>query len=195
MTFEENTNELLKNIKNGDKYSFDKLISIYEKTVYRICHRFFNDNEDALDATQEVFLKIYKNIDKFEGRSTFSTWVYRIASNTCLTISERKKKEKESLINSIINWWSNLTQDTPEEKLIDKEEHNNTKKLINDNLTKIPENYRIPLILKDIEGLSLDKISEILEVPVGTVKSRLNRGRAALHEKILYSLKGGNNYE
>lgn len=184
MTNEEITNQLLENIKKGDKRSFERLVSLYEKTVYHICHRFFNNEEDALDATQDVFLKLFRFIDKFEGKSSFKTWLYRIASNTCLTISENKKKEKEGLLQTMIGWWNSIITYTPEDKIIENEDKIINKKIIAENLAKVPEIYRIPLILKDIEGMSMDKISEILEIPLGTVKSRLNRGRAVLHDKI-----------
>lgn len=184
MKNEDITIQLIKDIKEGDRFAFDKLVSLYEKDVYRICHRFFNNEEDALDATQEVFIKLYRYIEKFEGRSAFRTWLYRISANTCLTISESRKKEKEGLLQVMKNWWESFTQPSPEEKVIDNEEHIVNKKIVGDCLTKVPETYRIPVILKDMEGLPLDRISEILDIPVGTVKSRLNRGRAMLHEKI-----------
>ena len=184
MDLEEITKQLITNIKEGDKFSFDKLVSLYEKVVYRICHRFFNNEEDALDATQEVFIKVYRYIDRFEGRSSFKTWLYRIAANTCLTISENKKKEKEGLLQSMINWWNSITETTPEEKVLEEEERLINKKIVGDCIAKIPEVYRIPLILKEMEGMSLEKIGEVLEIPIGTVKSRLNRGRAVLHDKI-----------
>ena len=184
MTIEDTTNQLIKDAKEGDRFAFDRLVSLYEKTVYRICHRFFNNEEDALDATQEVFIKVYRYLDKFEGRSSFKTWLYRIAANTCLTISENKKKEKEGLLQTIIGWWNYFYQPTPEDKVLDEEERIINKKLVGDSIVKVPEIYRVPLILKDMEGMSLEKIGEILEIPVGTVKSRPNRGRAMLHEKL-----------
>lgn len=184
MTIEEKTNLLLQRIKEGDKKAFDEIVSLYEKTVYRICHRFFYNEEDAIDATQDVFIKVYRNIDKFEGRSSFSTWLYRIAANTCFTISEKKKKEKEGLLQMILGWWNSFSEHTPEEYILDEEEKEFNKRIVGENVAKLPELYRIPLILKDMEGMPIDKISEVLEIPVGTVKSRLNRGRAMLHEKL-----------
>lgn len=184
MTNEEKTNLLLQKIKEGDKKAFDEIVFLYEKTVYRICHRFFYNEEDAVDATQDVFIKVYRNIDKFEGRSSFNTWLYRIATNTCLSISEKKKKEKEGLLQMVIGWWNSFTEKTPEEFVLDEEEKESNQRIVGENVAKLPELYRIPLILKDMEGMPMEKISEVLEIPVGTVKSRLNRGRARLHEKL-----------
>lgn len=184
MTNEDKTNLLLENFRKGDSFAFDKLVSLYEKSVYRLCHRFFNNEEDALDATQEVFIKIYKNLERFEGRSSFSTWLYRIAANSCITLSEKKKKEKEGVLKTMVQWWNHWTQPTPEEVVIDRELSLLNKKVVNKALAKLPEIYRLPLILKDMEDMPMDKIGEVLEVPIGTVKSRLNRGRGMLHEKL-----------
>ena len=184
MTNEEKTNLLLERIKEGDKKAFDELVSLYEKSVYRMCHRFFYNEEDAIDATQDVFLKVFRNIDKFEGRSSFNTWLYRIATNTCVTISEKKKKEKEGLLQLVIGWWNSFSEPTPEEKILDQEERKLNQKLVGESVSNLPEIYRMPLILKDMEGMPIEKISDVLEIPIGTVKSRLNRGRAMLHEKI-----------
>ncbi|MEW6712068.1 MAG: sigma-70 family RNA polymerase sigma factor, partial [Candidatus Riflebacteria bacterium] len=147
-------------------------------------YRFFNDENDAMDATQEVFIKIYRALPGFEGRSSLKTWIYRIASNTCITMAEKRRREKDGLLQTIINWWSDRNVETPEEELIDNETRQLNQKMVAEKLEKLPETYRMPVILKDIEGLSLEKISEILEVPVGTVKSRINRGRRMLQESL-----------
>jgi RNA polymerase sigma-70 factor (ECF subfamily) len=175
---------LLERFRNGDKKVFGDLIRRYEKGVYRLCFRFFNNEEDAMDASQEVFLKAFRALEKFEGRSSFKTWLYRITANTCITLSEKKKREKEGMIQGILNWWSNRNAETPEEEFIAKETRRLNKEVVSDKIEKLPENYRMPLILKDIEGLPLDKISEVLEIPLGTTKSRINRGRRLLQESL-----------
>lgn len=184
MTTEEETSELISRFKEGDKSAFDKIVMQYEKDVYRICFRFFQNNEDALDATQESFVKVFRNLCKFEGRSSFKTWLYRISSNVCLTISQKKKREKEGLLEVISDWFSGFMQKNPEEEAIDELTGSFDKKAVEKAISGLPENYRMPVILKDIEGMPMEKISDILEIPVGTVKSRLNRGRALLHENL-----------
>lgn len=191
MNEQENLDKLLNECKSGNRVSFDILIRLYEKKVYRLCYRFFNNEDDALDATQEVFIKVYNYISKFEGRSNFNTWLYKICSNTCITISDKKKREKAGLLGMITDWFQSFTEKNPEEITINSIEQIHNKQIVSDCLSKIPEKYRMPIILKDIEGLSLESISESLDVPVGTVKSRLNRGRTILQEKIL-TTKGSN---
>ncbi|MDD2997857.1 MAG: sigma-70 family RNA polymerase sigma factor [Erysipelotrichia bacterium] len=175
---------LLEEIRRGSQKAFAKFVSRYEKSVYRICYRFFSDENDALDAAQEVFLKVYKYIDKFEGRSSFKTWIYRIASNTCITLAEKKKREKDGLLQNMMRWWSDVTHETPEEEVLERELRLMNQKIVAEKVSSLPEVYRMPVILKDMEGLPLDKISEILEVPIGTVKSRINRGRRLLQESL-----------
>lgn len=179
-----NENELLEKIRRGDQRAFAQLVSLYEKSVYRLCFRFFSEENEALDATQEVFIKIYRAIGRFEGRSSLKTWIYRIASNTCLSIADKKKKEKEGLLQSILNWWTTPAQESPEDEILDREIRQLNQKIVAEKIASLPEAYRMPVILKDMEGLPLEKISEILEVPVGTVKSRINRGRRILQENL-----------
>ncbi len=176
--------ELIARFKNGDETVFEQLLSSYEKGVYRLCYRFFNNEEDAMDAAQEVFLKIYKALGKFAGRSSFKTWVYRITVNTCITLAEKRKKEKDGLLKTMMNWWSERTAPTPEERVLQSESTRLTKKMVSEKISQLPQNYRMPVILKDIEGLSLDRICEILEIPLGTAKSRINRGRRILQDSL-----------
>ena len=178
------TDLLLDRIRAGDKRAFESLVTTYEKSIYRLCYRFFSNEQDAMDATQEVFLKVYRALERFEGRSSFKTWIYRIAANTCITLAEKHKKDKEGLLQSIIHWWNGRDQETPEEEILEKEQQKISRQMVRNKIAALPENYRIPVILKDIEGLSLERIAEILEVPQGTVKSRLNRGRRLLHESL-----------
>lgn len=178
------TDKLLYRLRAGDKRAFEDLVSRYEKTVYRLCYRFFYNEQDAMDATQEVFLKVYRAIERFEGRSSLKTWIYRITANTCITLAEKHKKEKDGLLQTIIHWWNDRDQVTPEEEVIEKLQRKINRRMVSNKIAVLPENYRVPVILKDIEGLSIERIAEILKVPQGTVKSRLSRGRRLLHEAL-----------
>jgi len=181
---------LLERIQNGDKKAFAELVSEYEKPIYRICYRFFGNEEDSLDAVQEVFIKVYRYIGKFEGKSSLKTWIYRIAANTCITAFEKKKKEKEGFFKVFSNWFNSFYQASPEDQVIEQETSLLNVKTVTEKLSDLPEIYRMPVILKDIEGFSMDKIGEVLEIPLGTVKSRINRGRAILHDLLRPYYKG-----
>lgn len=181
---EDAESSLLADIRRGDQRAFARLVSMHERNVYRICFRFFADENEASDAAQEVFLKVFKAIARFEGRSSLKTWIYRIAANTCITIAEKKKREKEGLLQTMMHWWTSLKQDSPEDEILEREIRQLNQQVVSEKVAKLPESYRMPVILKDIEGLPLEKISEILEIPVGTVKSRINRGRRLLQESL-----------
>ncbi|MDD3146798.1 MAG: sigma-70 family RNA polymerase sigma factor [Candidatus Riflebacteria bacterium] len=181
---EEAESSLLEEIRRGDQRAFARLVTMHERNVYRICFRFFADENEASDAVQEVFLKVFRAIGRFEGRSSLKTWIYRIAANTCITLAEKKKKEKDGLLQTMVQWWNSLKQDSPEEEILDRELRQLNQKVVSEKVARLPESYRMPVILKDIEGLPLEKISEILEIPIGTVKSRINRGRRLLQESL-----------
>ena len=177
-------NIIIQKAKAGNKRAFEQIVLEYEKSVYKFCFRFFGNEEDAMDVTQEVFIKVYRALPNFEGRSSLKTWLYRIASNTCLTLASKKKKEKESFLKSIVKWWTEDKSETPETLSIEQENREQIKRIVNQKISKLSENYRIPLILKDIEGMPIDRIAEVLDIPSGTVKSRINRGRKQLQESL-----------
>ncbi len=176
--------QLLADIRRGDQKAAAKLVSTYEKTVYRICYRFFADENEAMDAAQEVFIKIFRAIGRFEGRSSLKTWIYRIAANTCISLADKRKREKEGLLQTMMHWWESFTATSPEDEVLDNEIRQMNQQIVAEKVARLPETYRMPVILKDIEGLPLEKISEVLEIPVGTVKSRINRGRRILQESL-----------
>jgi len=176
--------QFLADIRRGDQKAAARLVAAHEKNVYRVCYRFFADENEAMDATQEVFIKVFRAIGRFEGRSSLKTWIYRIAANTCISIAEKKKREKDGLLQLMMHWWSSFSGESPEEEILDRETKALNQKIVSEKIARLPEVYRMPVILKDIEGMPLEKISEILEVPTGTVKSRINRGRRLLQESL-----------
>lgn len=190
---------LLHKAKNGDIYAFEDLISKYEKKVYNTVLRIIRDKEAAKDISQEVFIKVYKSLKNFNEKSKFSTWLYRIAVNT--SIDELRKNKNRYNNISLDNpdpehgntrqaeFEISGSKDTPEEKLIKKEKIKELYKAIN----MLQEDQRILILLRDIQGLSYDEISDVTGIKTGTVKSKLNRARNALKELILQSELFSNN--
>jgi RNA polymerase sigma-70 factor (ECF subfamily) len=179
---------LIKKAKQGNIAAFEKLIISHERRIYNIAYRMFNNEEDAKDITQEVFLKVYKNIDKFDENSKISTWIHRICVNTCIDeIRKRKGKETFSMDESIISDETSTQKQyindalTPEEVLITKEEIKDIKKAI----ASLPEKHKTIIILRDIQNLSYSEIADITESSLGTVKSRLARARLQLKNIIM----------
>lgn len=180
--------ELIAKAKQGDMQAFEELILKHEKIVYNVAFRMMNHSEDAKDISQEVFLKAYRNIKNFDERSMFSTWLYRITTNTCIDeMRKRKGKQSYSLEEELENEDGSMQRqiadegDTPEESLMRGEE----KGEILQALDTLSEEHRAAIILRDVKGLSYEEISEIIELPMGTVKSRISRARNQLKNEIL----------
>ncbi len=183
----ENTDILIKSALNGDMSAFEELIIQYEKKVYNVALRVLKNPDDAMDISQEVFIKIYKNLDKFDGKASFSTWLYRITTNTCIDeLRKRKGKETYSIDNDIENEEGSYKREfvdnspTPEEQTIIKESGNEIIKA----MENLSDEHRTIIILRDIEGLSYNEIADITGVSIGTVKSRISRARLSLKNII-----------
>ncbi len=173
---------------SGDIQSFQKLIEIHQKKIFNLVYRMINNEEDAKDLTQDILVKAFKNIEKFRLDSSFSTWLYRIATNTCLD-ELRKRKKRFSEIPLTVE--DEETDKTIKEYAIDRNGPDSIylkkerQRLISDEIKKLSPDYKQMIILRDIQGLSYEEISEICEVNIGTIKSRINRGRNQLRERLM----------
>ena len=180
--------ELIQKAKQGDMLAFEELILKHEKIVYNVALGMMNHSEDAKDISQEVFLKAYRNIKNFDERSQFSTWLYRITTNTCIDeMRKRKGKQSYSLEEELENEDGTMQRqiadegDTPEESILREEQ----KSEIIQALDNLSEEHKAAVVLRDVKGLSYEEISEILELSLGTVKSRISRARNQLKTEIL----------
>lgn len=179
--------ELLKKCRQGDRDAFNILVQTYQRQVINLAYGMLSNTEDATDAAQEVFIKIYRNIDRFEGKSSLSTWIYRITSNVCKDFLRKRTRT----IQSISIYESSEDDDdrpmeikdsspTPQEHM----EITETQREVRKALDELPEEYKSVIVMYDLEGLSYDEISNVLQCPVGTIKSRLNRARKALKKNL-----------
>ena len=180
--------DLIRKAKQGDMLAFEELILKHEKIVYNLALRMMNHSEDAMDISQEVFLKAYRSLANFDERSAFSTWLYRITHNTCIDeIRKRKGKQTYSLEEDLESEDGSMQRqvadagDTPEESLMRKEEKSEILRA----LDTLSEEHKAAIILRDVKGMSYEEIAEILDLSLGTVKSRINRARNQLKTEIL----------
>ena len=171
---------LLRRACKGDVQAFEELMQSHESRIYAIALRMMGNREDAQDCLQEAMLRVYRAIGSFKGQSTFSTWVYRITMNTCLDELRRRKARKVTSLDSLVdNGWSPTdTGDTPEEHGLRVEKQN----ALNQAIQSLPDDMRAAIILRDVKGYSYDEIASILDANVGTIKSRISRGREKLRE-------------
>jgi RNA polymerase sigma-70 factor (ECF subfamily) len=190
-SIEDNTSDhaLLEATRTGDDDAFAELVSRYRNQITSYIYRMTNDYDGAVDLAQETFVRVYRAADRYQRSYAFSTYIYRIATN--LAISELRKRKRRKLV-SLTGYFQSKDGAEPRElnppderplqdcELVDTERRNAVQRAIG----TLPEKYRAPLILRDVDGRSYDEIARILETSEGTVKSRISRARGFLREKM-----------
>lgn len=175
----------LKMAKEGDVESFEKLIEKYQKKIYNIALRMVNNPDDASELAQEVLVKIFRSIKDFKEESSISTWIYRITTNVCLDQLRRMKNKKTISIDESLKIGDNdVSMQFPDNSPTPSEayEKKEIQRVVGEAIMKLPEDQRLVVIMKDIQGFKYDEIAEYVKCPEGTVKSRINRARHALKE-------------
>lgn len=164
---------LVERAKSGDRAAFSQLVSRHQDAVYRVCYRVLGGREDAEDAAQEAFVRAYRKLDGFEGRSSFKTWMVRLSMN--VSLNERSKR-KEPLTEAPMP----APAPDPERELLASE----AAARVHEALQKIQPNYRAAIILRDLEGLPYKEVGESLDIAEGTARVWAHRGRAKLKEVL-----------
>ena len=168
--------ELLTRVVSGDRDAFDAVMRNHEDRVFSVCLRILGDREKALDATQETFLTVFRKAGQFQGRSAVVTWIYRIAVNTCYDQLRRAKRRPSESLPEHVDPSDPSAEEAIESAALRPE--------IEAALAELPPDFRNAVVLSDLEGLSLPEAAEILGVPIGTVKSRVFRGRRLLAKQL-----------
>jgi RNA polymerase sigma-70 factor, ECF subfamily len=165
---------LARRAAGGDRRALERLLDRHADRVHAICRRIVGDPDDALDATQEALIAVTRGIGRFDGRSAFTTWLYRVATNAALDELRRKRRRPQPAAElPDAGLAPGRIDDTVAERLD-----------IDQALACIQEEYRVAVVLRDLGDLDYAAIAEILDVPVGTVRSRIARGRAALKASL-----------
>lgn len=177
---------LIKKSQKGDVDAFEALISDNTRFVYNIALKMLKNKEDAEDLSQEALIKVYKNIDSFNMDSSFKTWMYRIVVNTCLDHMRKNKTTVVSIDKPIKTEHNEFQVDLEDKRPTPEEifERKETQKLIISALNQLDDSFKTAIILRDINDFSYEEISDILTCSMGTVKSRISRGRQKLREII-----------
>jgi RNA polymerase sigma-70 factor (ECF subfamily) len=180
-------------LKAGSEAAYAWLIGEFQQPVYGLVYRIVNDPSDAADTTQDVFLKVFRGMNQFHGESSLKTWIYRIALHEA---ANRRRwwfrhKAKETSIEPAESEAFGAHENAMQVALTDHAEspfdnvaHHEVQARVEEELRKLPEPYRTTLILRDLEEMSYEEIAEVLEISLGTVKSRLTRGRNALRQRL-----------
>ena len=179
---------LVTRCQHGDVGAFEELVRRYEKRVYNLAYRMSGNPDDACELAQEAFLKVFNALDSFKGQSSFSTWLYRIAANACLDqLRSRGRHPVTSLDDPIVTnkgetIGKQILDNAPRpDEVVERRE---LQAAVQGAIASLPEDYRIILVLRDLQDLSYQQIAEYLDLSLGTVKSRLNRARLALKDKL-----------
>ena len=179
---------LIESTKQGDEAAFAEIVSRYRNPLTNYLFRMLNDYEEAVDLAQETFVRVYFAIERYHTEYAFSTYIYRIATN--LAISEIRKRKRRTILSLTGLFQADADDNTefqpaddkalPDKDLIDDEQG----RVIARAIATLPPKYRVPVILRDVEGKTYDEIAAILELGLGTTKSRISRARALLKEKL-----------
>ena len=186
MTERDADQQLVERVQKGDKRAFDLLVGKYQHKVLAVIGRFVNDQDEAMDVAQEAFIKAYRAIPKFRGDSAFYTWIYRIAVNTAKNhlVSRGRRPPASDVEVGDAEYYDGGAAlhelETPENQLL-KSELENT---VYSALQALPDDLRTAVTLREFDGLSYEEIAEVMDCPVGTVRSRIFRGREAIDKRI-----------
>lgn len=170
-------------IQQGQQAVFRDLMQRWQHRIFTFCIRNLGESPIAEEATQEIFIKVYRNIQSFRNEAKFSTWIYRIAHNHCININARHHRRQRHQHTSLDDVEHTLVTSEPTNDL----EHQDLQASIQDALDRLPDDYRHLLILRDIQDCSYEEIAEITQLNLGTIKSRIHRARKAIQPY----LKGG----
>ena len=186
---------LIRRAQDGDERAFARLVKDYESIVYSFAYKLCHDKEKAEETWQDTFVNVFRKLKQFDGKSKFTTWLYSIVVNNCLMKHRRSKLEQATvhidapegfhedpvkdseghIVQTIASW-----KDTPIESLMNKE----LRSRLDGAIKKLPVDYRVVFILRDVEGQSAEEVSKMLKLSVPAVKSRLRRARVFLREQL-----------
>jgi len=177
----------IKAFLGGERQAFDRLVLKYQDRVFRICLRFLGDKDEADDAAQEAFVRAYRGLAKFRGEAQFSTWLYRVTVNTCKNKlgSLAWRLKRRILRYSVPEQEGGAAEQTdrgqdPQEKM----EQDETKRILARAIAELPQDQKLVVTLRDIEGLSYEQVAAVSGDNLGTVKSKLSRARGSLRGKL-----------
>jgi len=181
--------DLIEKFQNGDLYAFDLIVNRYKNQLLNFVYRFLGNAEEAEDLVQETFLRVYRNRKAYQKVAKFSTWIYTIAGNLAKTELRKRKRRKFFSISDL--GYNEKDYDISDEAYNPEKDVDGRMKeeIIHREIDGLSPKFREVILLRDVQQLSYEEISQIVNIPLGTVKSRVNRGRLKLQEKLKHILE------
>lgn len=179
---------LIDRCKRGDQSALDTLVRKHERRAYQYAFRLTSNSEEAADVVADAFVRVYSAIKNFKGNSAFTTWLYRILTNCFLDLRKREKSRQASSLESVLTTDDgDLERQIEDDALTPYEEaaKDERERVVTEAVAELPEYQRAMITMYHAEQLSYEEIAEALDLPIGTVKSRLNRARLSLREKLM----------
>lgn len=178
--------ELIARFQKGDEYAFDQIVRRYKDPLLNFVYRFVGDTIEAEDIVQDTFYRVYKNKHYYKEVAKFSTWIYTIAGNLSKTELRRRRRRKFFSIHSDSKTEKEYELPDISKSPETKANSNVTEKIIHNAISKLPPKFRQVIVLRDVQEFSYEEIASILKVPLGTVKSRVNRARLRLQDDLKF---------
>ncbi len=184
-SFKVTDEELIRRFQAGDEAAFEEIVGRYKNRLMNFAYRFVLDREEAEDIVQDTFLKVYQNRYAYKEIAKFSTWIYTITANLAKTILRKQRNRKLFYFSRLGPEDKDMDFPSKELSAHSKMEGKFDEQTIQRAIVKLPEHFRTAIILRDIQELSYEEISNIINAPLGTVKSRINRARLKLQEELM----------
>lgn len=171
---------LARRASRGDARAWDEIVALYGEKIFNLCLRFASDAAEAEDLTQEVFVKLYRNLHQYRGDVPFVAWTLRLSRNLCIDHyrQQRLRRESETVSDEILRHMPSA------DDVVAASEDRERLRMVHETLAEMPEELAIVVLLRDLQGLSYDEVAEFLDLRLGTVKSRLNRARQDLVTRL-----------
>jgi RNA polymerase sigma factor, sigma-70 family len=181
---------LVKRALKGDQHAFVDIVDLYQDKLYHMAYRMLYNRQEAEDVVQDTFLRVYRNLDRYDDSMKFSTWIYRIATNLCIDRLRRRRPtyslDAESTDHEGLDGYSVMPSDdrTPESEILLSE----TQRIIRQAIENLPAKYKTVMVLRYLQDMSLQEISDVMDMPVTTIKTRVHRGREFLRKRLEHKL-------
>lgn len=187
MTRRETDGELIEALKSGDTPSFEELLRRYSTKVMSLALRLTRNKDDAEEVLQDVFITVHRKLDAFEGKSQFSSWLYRITVNSALMKLRKRKQEKATYLEDVLPHYqdSSLVKTGEDEQGDKMAIRGELIAALTDAIEKLPEEYRPVFVLRDVDGLTSKEVGKMLDLTIPAVKSRLHRSRLMIRRRLL----------